>query len=283
VPFDTQPLSAIQFLGEVEEFYARLMESPLAEEQTGLAGKFLYLGELDHEGRALVVAGNIAGAASLAATADPAAQKQAIHDGVADFVVNSLDESLRVLKNQLRKRQAVAVCVGLAPAAVEREMQERGVAPDLLRSGETLPGPLAAAANGTETDRSRSVRPGFVSPGFVSPGFVTPGFVTWSVASAPAQWLPRIDAIALECLQSLDQPAPQAQRWVSLSPRYLGRMAKQLRMVRSDRGFADKFIASVRRAVEEGAIATEVEIRLRDSGGVDENFRFAPSEPSPSN
>ena len=57
-----------------------------------------------------------------------AAQKQAIRDGVADFLVNSLDEALRILKNQLRKRETVAVCVGLAPADVEREMKERGVA-----------------------------------------------------------------------------------------------------------------------------------------------------------
>ncbi len=79
------------------------------------------------------MAANIAGAASLVATADRAAQKQAIRDGVADFLVNSLDEALRILKNQLRKRETVAVCVGLAPEAVEREMQERGVLPDLLR------------------------------------------------------------------------------------------------------------------------------------------------------
>ena len=82
----------------------------------------------------MVVAANIAGAATLVATADRAAQRQAIRDGVADFLVNSLDEALRILKNQLRKRETVAVCVGLAPEAVEREMKERGVAPDLLRA-----------------------------------------------------------------------------------------------------------------------------------------------------
>ena len=62
-------------------------------------------------GRALLLAGNIAGAASLAVTADAAAQKQSIRDGVADFLVNSLDEALRILKNEVRKREPVAVCV----------------------------------------------------------------------------------------------------------------------------------------------------------------------------
>jgi urocanate hydratase len=108
-----------------------LIQTTLAERETGLGGKLFYAGELDGEGRALVVAANIAGAASLVATADRAAQKQAIRDGVADCLVNSLDEALRILKNQLRKRETVAVCLGLAPEAVEREMLERGVLPDL--------------------------------------------------------------------------------------------------------------------------------------------------------
>ena len=109
------------------------MQPALADPESGLGGRLFYAGELDDEGRALVVAANIAGAATLVATADRAAQKQAIRDGVADFLVNSLDEALRILKNQLRKRETVAVCVGLAPEAVEREMKERGVLPDLLR------------------------------------------------------------------------------------------------------------------------------------------------------
>ena len=56
-------------------------------------------------------AANIAGAASLSATADVATQKQAIRDGVVDFLVTSLDEAARILKNEIRKRQPVAVCV----------------------------------------------------------------------------------------------------------------------------------------------------------------------------
>ena len=81
-----------------------------------------------------MIAGNVAGCATLAATAEPAAQKQAIRDGVVDFLVTSLDEALRILKNEIRKRATVAVCVG-APSTVEREMIERGVLPDLVFAG----------------------------------------------------------------------------------------------------------------------------------------------------
>ena len=135
----TQSVPALEFARKVERLYAGLMTS--ADPGGGeprLGGRLLYAGALDAEGRALVVAGNIAGAATLAATANPAAQKQAIHDGVVDFLVTSLDEALRILKNESRKRETVAVCVGAEPDAVEREMLERGVEPDLLGAGARL-------------------------------------------------------------------------------------------------------------------------------------------------
>jgi urocanate hydratase len=125
------------FLLNVERFYASLISASHPgsepEGEPGLGGQLFYAGELDPVGRALMVAANIAGAASLAATPDLDAQKQAVRDGVADFLVISLDEALRILKNQIRKRETVAVCVGAAPAAVNWEMLERGVLPDLVR------------------------------------------------------------------------------------------------------------------------------------------------------
>ena len=131
--------AAFHFAARAAQAYARLIASPHAHPETALGGTLFYAGEPDGEGRALLVAASIAGAASLAATGDRAAQKQALRDGVADFLVNSLDESLRILKNQLRKRETVAVCVALAPVEVEREIEQRGVVPDLLRSGVPLP------------------------------------------------------------------------------------------------------------------------------------------------
>ena len=105
-----------------------------APRDESLGGKLLFAGELNRQGRALLVAGNIAGAASLAATADASAQKQAIRDGAADFLVTNLDEALRILKNEIRKRQPVSVAVSIAPEAIVREMLDRGVLPDLLPS-----------------------------------------------------------------------------------------------------------------------------------------------------
>jgi urocanate hydratase len=176
--------------------------------EAALGGKLVYAGELDAEGCRLVRAANIAGAASLGATADAAAQRQAIRDGVIDFLVNSLEEALRILKNEIRKHNAVAVGVGLAPARVAAEMRERGVLPDLLR-------PSARAEELAD----------FVAQGarFVAPEEIRAGHEFCMIADAP----PDFEARALEMIPESDYAA---RRWLRLSPRFLG---PQMRRVRS--------------------------------------------------
>jgi hypothetical protein len=223
---------ALDFTLEVERLYAGLMRFAAAAEPS-LGGRLLYAGELDAPARALLVAANIAGAASVAATAVPGAQKQAVRDGVADFLVNSLDEALRILKNEIRKRETVAVCIAVAPEAVEGEMQERGVVPDIVR-------PIKHEA--------------------MAEGDV---LLAWSVAAAPAQWLPKLDAIALDCLEKTGGSSiGAARRWLRLAPRYVGRLGQGVRVLRCEADAADEFKSRVREAVDHAAIAVEVEVRL---------------------
>lgn len=255
---ETQSPTAFEFISHVGRAYAKLIQSAPADQES-LGGKLFYAGELDEEGRALVVAANIAGAATLLAAADRTAQKQAVRDGVTDFLVNSLDEALRILKNQLRKREAVAVCVGLSPEAVESEMRERGVAPDLLRADLSVasyhPARLLQEAEQIECD----------------PGKM-PALVTWRVDSATAQWMPKLDEIAIECLDANDW---QARRWVRVAPRYLGRLAKGLRSLSCNREAAACFIECVRQRVERGEIAVAVEVQSYFSD-FPETFHFRP-------
>ncbi len=260
---DPEPLSsaAFEFVGLVARSYASLAETPLADSETGLGGRFFYAGELDDTSSALVVAANISGAATLAATARHDAQKRALRDGVADFLVSSLDESLRILKNQLRKRETASVCVALPPEEVESQMRERGVAPDLLRAGLSI-APYHEAfrlEQGEETGYDLSK---------------IPAVVAWRVGSAPAQWLPHLDAIALECLDADDWPA---RRWLRLAPRYLGRMAQGLRFLDCDREFAARFIERVRQQVDRGEIAFAFEI-VSYFRGLQDQFRFDPAK-----
>jgi hypothetical protein len=238
LPLDPIPPAALEFILQVERFYAGLMRhAPDASDssepgEANLGGDLLSLGELDEAGRALMVASNIAGAACLAATADPEAQRQSIRDGVADFVVTNLDEALRILKNEVRKHEAVAVCVAADAALIEQEMLERGVAPDLRRSD-------------------------------VAGAEPAPAIVTWRVGLAPAQWLPKLDALALECLgERVDPAAHAARRWLRLAPRYLGRQAHGVHLRRCGRDFYDCFAAKVRAGVDEGRIPVEVEVNF---------------------
>ena len=253
--------AAFAFAARAAQAYSRLIASPHAHPETALGGTLFYAGEPDGEGRALLVAASIAGAASLAATGDRAAQKQALRDGVADFLVNSLDESLRILKNQLRKRETVAVCVALAPAEVEREIEQRGVLPDLLRSGVPLPSSHPALLHREEEQAEADPEK-------------TPALVTWRVDSAPAQWLPKLNAIALDCL---DADAWAARRWLRLAPRFLGRLAQGLRLLDCDRAFAARFVAHVRQSAARGEIPVAFEIQTHFRGRRDD-CRFTPGQ-----
>ncbi|WP_263352783.1 hypothetical protein [Acidicapsa acidisoli] len=221
---------------EVFRLYAILAFAFPLEAQSGMGGKLLYAGQLgnqigDHStGRNLLYAANIAGAASLGASADPAALRQAMRDGVIDFLVTSLDEALRILKNEIRKRQTVSVGVAVEPSLLAEQMLERGVLPDLL--------PWPSCDDGAALDRPQAER--FVAQGSTEIAFPETGtdsgkfsgnFVTWSITpstSAPhnaARWLPRIDACALAALPAEDV---LRRRWLRLAPRYLGRrMQKQ--------------------------------------------------------
>jgi urocanate hydratase len=250
LPFDPVLSPAFSFALETYAFYRSIMPSgaasPNSEAEPGLGGRLLYVGELDQQGRSQVVAGNIAGAASLSTSADPTMQKQAIRDGVADFLVNSLDEALRILKNEIRKRNPVAVCVAAAPAAVEQEMLERGVQPDLHRVSLTA----------GEPEQTQ--------------------FVSWSVESSPARWLPRLDAIAMGCLAP---EAVSARRWLRLAPRYLGRAAQAVRILPADGEFAARFAEQVRQCARSGEIGVEVQIKIGHSG---EEYHILPQVQQPS-
>ncbi len=235
------------FALRVLSFYNRLIPEEGSDEPD-LGGRLLYAGELDEDGRALIVAANIAGAASLCATAGQQQQKQAVRDGIVDFLVTSLDEALRILKNEIRKRAPVAVCVATPGAEIEAQMGERGVLPDLWRAG--------------VIEQERPLHPEVA-------------LVSWTVSAAPAQWMPKLDAFALTCL---DAGAGSARRWVRMAPRYLGRLAQSFHLVLADRAFATRFMEGAV-TLEGGAIPARLQVSYR--GGAEEfnlpNWKKDPS------
>jgi len=247
------------FAATVDWLHAGLIRAAITnralDREPGLGGKLFYAGDLDGVGSALVVAANIAGAATLTASADLDTQKQAIRDGVIDFLVTSLDEALRILKNEIRKGETVAVCVSRAPEEIEDEMIERGVLPDLLP-----PGALDAERFDLFLDEgARQIDPVAAKKGET--------VLTWSVADAPAQWLPRLDTVAADCLGGSEScEVRSARRWLRLSPRYLGRMAQGMRLLRCKSSAARSFVERVREQVANSEIPVPVEIRLAGNG-----------------
>ena len=260
----TVSLPPPEFTIQVAHFYSSL--ASLAHTASGLGveknlgGQLFYAGLLDPEGRAMVTAANIAGAASLAVEPDLATQKSALRDGVVDLLVNSLDEALRILKNQIRKRETGAVCIAAAPETVQAEMLERGVLPDLVRTVESGP-------DSPFVEQGARRIPALVIDGGVE-------MVAWSVASAPAQWLPKLDAIAMDCVPDEDW---KSRRWLRLSPRYLGRGAKGVRVLFCDHAVGAEFVRRVRDGVDRGEIPVGVEVLVGRLGKL-RDYRFAPKD-----
>jgi urocanate hydratase len=79
----------------------------------------------------LPAAVSIAGGTTLALDPDAASVKSVFRQGGVDFVVNSLDEALRVLKNEIRQHRPLGVGLIAEIEPVLAEMAERGVLPDL--------------------------------------------------------------------------------------------------------------------------------------------------------
>ncbi len=66
-----------------------------------------------------------------------------------------------------------------------------------------------------------------------------------------------------------------ARRWLRLAPRYLGRLAGGVRLLRCDKEAAQSFLQQVRQQVERGVIGVSVEIRLSNSAHTEQHL-FSP-------
>ncbi len=103
----------------------------LAARRASWAGALVFACGVGATAMGLPAAVSIAGGASLLLDPDAATVKAVFRQGGVDFVVNTLDEALRVLKNEIRKRRPLSVALeGEVRPALE-EMLERGVLPEL--------------------------------------------------------------------------------------------------------------------------------------------------------
>ncbi|HYK36185.1 hypothetical protein [Alloacidobacterium sp.] len=205
-------------------------------------GLLVFYGELDRQGMAMAVAANIAGAASLGIDADADRAKLALRQGFCDFVVNSLDEALRILKNEVRKKQPVAVALVGDPESIVAEMLERGVQPDLVACG-GLQSEAFIKRGSTALPAAATIADTLV--------------VTWSVSRDAAMWLPRVDAIAME---SLENASDARAKWIRLAPRYLQKNLAREHYVRMRSEELLRFADLLQTRMQSGEITVPVHV-----------------------
>jgi urocanate hydratase len=107
-----------------------------------LTGKLVVSGGMGGMGGAQPLAATLNGGAFLGIDVDPEHIKRRVKTGYCDVMVNDLDESLRILKNAVRKREPASVglvgnCADIIPA-----LAKRGVVPDLLTDQTSAHDPL---------------------------------------------------------------------------------------------------------------------------------------------
>src|SRR5213082_3188404 len=97
-----------------------------------LEGKLVVSGGMGGMGGAQPLAATLTGAAFLGIEVDPERIKKRLKTGYCDFMVTSVDEALRILKNAIRKGETASVGVVGNCADVIPELAKRGVVPYLL-------------------------------------------------------------------------------------------------------------------------------------------------------
>src|SRR5262245_17672969 len=132
-----------------------------AEQHFGgdLSGKLVVSGGMGGMGGAQPLAATMAGAAFLGIDVDAERIKKRLKTGYCDFMVNHLDEALRILKNAVRKKEAVSVGLLGNCADVIPDLAERGVVPDILTDQTSAHDPLNGyVPNGMTLEQALELR-----------------------------------------------------------------------------------------------------------------------------
>ena len=124
-----------------------------------LSGKLIVSGGMGGMGGAQPLAATMNGAAFLGIDVDPERIKKRLKTGYCDFLVTTLDEALRILKNAVRKKENVSVGLVGNCADIIPELAERGVVPDILTDQTSAHDPLNGyVPNGMKFEEALELR-----------------------------------------------------------------------------------------------------------------------------
>lgn len=214
-----------------DETQARILRTytTLHQLRSAWGGALILSLGLDSQGSALSLAANIAGAVSLAIDDDPVRIREATRTGAVDFTVNTLDEAIRAMKNEVRKQTPLSVALNASPTHTLSEILERGLAPQLFATFLPLNSEITHAASTLHS--LGAVLVDFTGTPTPPPGFQSSQSILdksleahgWSlqtfVFDTPVA-LRSFDAAALKLLPSQDT---LRRRWVEAASRVLQR------------------------------------------------------------
>jgi urocanate hydratase len=124
-----------------------------------LAGKLIVSGGMGGMGGAQPLAATMTGAAFLGIDVDPERIKKRLKTGYCDFMVTTLDEALRILKNAVRKKENISVGLVGNCADIIPELAARGVVPDILTDQTSAHDPLNGyVPNGMSLEEALDLR-----------------------------------------------------------------------------------------------------------------------------
>jgi Urocanase Rossmann-like domain len=183
---------------------------------------------LNPRGAALALASNIAGAVCLSIEDDLTALKEASRSGSCDFIVNTLDEALRAMKNEVRKHLPLSVGLQGNPTAVLQELLERGVSPQLFTDLTHTPNHLEAIklfqANGAlivNFSQNLSAEGGILDADALIEAFALSQ--QWHLRSFTFDTPAASRAFDVQALSLLPEDDSLRRRWLQSAPRILQR------------------------------------------------------------
>lgn len=179
-----------------------------------LAGRLVLSVGFRARGAELALATAIAQGGFLGLEPDAASLKHAVRTGACDFMVNTLDEALRVLKNEIRKGTPLSAGLLGDPQPILEAMVERGVQPDWIA------GPGDDAAIRQLVSRGATLLA--TAPQSVAAG----DSLTRLHAANPAD-MRRLDAMVARLVAG----DPVRRDWMQHAPAYFSRQLPPVRVV----------------------------------------------------
>jgi urocanate hydratase len=214
-----------------------------------LAGKLVVSAGMAGADGAFPLAAKLNGGAFLGIDAEPERIKRCVKAGYCDVMVSDLDESLRILKNAVRKREPASVGLIGNCADLISTLDERGIVPDLLayRTSALLPGALELQKLGAVMlEYGNGIRA-------LGEGR-TP--LCWVALSGESSDIYRIDRLLLELFPEDEMLA----RWIALARKHLRFQGLPARVCWLSYGDAAKFGLALNEIVGRGEVKAPIVI-----------------------